>query len=233
MPAAGLKSPVDLFRELLAMNATERETKLASRPPATRQAILAKLREYEAMEPGEREVRLQATQLRWDLLKMVNLSSDQRSNFMAQLPERERQSLTARLAEWDKLPAEVQQELLANQATIRYFTEIEGRSDEQRRKILEGLSPARRQKLQEGIDKWNNLPADQRRNILDRFTQFFDLTGDSPTDRALLLRKRLRQHYGDPHQISCRMSRTGKWQRHQRHGDRDASEHIRQTGGVV
>ena len=42
-----------------------------------------------------------------------------------------------RLQEWDKLSPEVQKELLANEATIRYLTEIEGRTDEQRRQMLE------------------------------------------------------------------------------------------------
>lgn len=106
------KSPVELFRELLAMNADEREKKLASRPAGNRTAILAKLREYEAMEQGEREIRLQVTQLRWDLLRMVNLSAEERSNLMLQLPDREREPLKARLAEWDTLPVAVQSEVL-------------------------------------------------------------------------------------------------------------------------
>src|ERR1035441_403526 len=41
-----------------------------------------------------------------------------------------------RLQEWDKLPPDVQKELLANQATITYLAEIEGRTPEQRRQKI-------------------------------------------------------------------------------------------------
>src|SRR5438045_302613 len=51
------KSPVDFFRELLAMDADEREERLGGREPTDRKAILAKLQEYESLTPEERELR--------------------------------------------------------------------------------------------------------------------------------------------------------------------------------
>src|SRR5437763_6112190 len=53
------KSPVEQFRELLAMNVVERKQALTNRPPEIRKRILAKLREYESLKPDERELRLQ------------------------------------------------------------------------------------------------------------------------------------------------------------------------------
>ena len=58
--------------------------------------------------------------------------------------------LEDRLREWDKLPPDVQKDLLANEDTIRYLTEIEGRTDKQRRQTLEAISPARRAILETG-----------------------------------------------------------------------------------
>ncbi len=50
-PSSSPRSPVDLFRELLAMTRAERRAHLTNRPPASQKLILAKLREYESMRP--------------------------------------------------------------------------------------------------------------------------------------------------------------------------------------
>ena len=184
-PLPPIKSPVDFFRELLAMNATERQETLADRSPASQKLILAKVREYASLDPDQRELRLQVTELRWYLLPLMTTPATNRPAQLAAIPLKDRVLIEDRLHEWDKLPAEVQRELLANQATLQYFTEIEGQTDAQRRKALESLSPARRQKLQEGIEAWNVLPEEQRHTILNRFTQFFDLT---PHDKERALR---------------------------------------------
>jgi len=170
------RSPVAFFRQLLAMNALERKQALTNRSPENQKLILAKVREYAAMDPDQREERLQVTEMRWYLLPLMTAPATNRSAQLVSIPPRPRQLVEDRLREWDKLTPDVQQEWLGNEATIRYFTEIEGLSDEQRRKILEGMSPERRQKLQEGIEQWSRMPADQRRKMISRFNQFFDLT---------------------------------------------------------
>ena len=170
------RSPVVFFRELLAMNAAERKKALADRSPENQKVILAKVREYAALDPDLREERLQVTELRWYLLPLMTAPATNRAAQLAGVPPRSREFVEARLREWDKLPPDVQKGLLANEITVRYLTEIEGLTDEQRQKILKDMSPARRQKLQEGIEQWNRLPEDQRRKIASRFYQFFDLT---------------------------------------------------------
>jgi hypothetical protein len=177
-PLPSPKSPVAFFRELLAMNALERKKALAERSPENQKVILAKVREYASLDPDLREERLQVTEMRWYLLPLMMAPATNRAAQLAAVPARSRQFVEDRLRAWDKLPSDVQKELLANEATIRYFTEIEGRTEEQRRKILEALSPARRQKLQKGIEQWNRLPEDQHRKITSRFYQFFDLTAE-------------------------------------------------------
>src|SRR5690349_2555439 len=53
-----LKSPVALFRELLAMGPADREQYFAGKKPEQRQAIESKLKEYESLSADERELRL-------------------------------------------------------------------------------------------------------------------------------------------------------------------------------
>src|SRR4051812_21202999 len=67
-PPPPLKSPVDLFRELLGLSLTERRQFLSNRAPIIQKRLLAKVREYESLKPDERELRLRATELRWYLL---------------------------------------------------------------------------------------------------------------------------------------------------------------------
>ena len=184
-PLPPTKPPVGFFRDLLAMNAVERQKALGERSPESQKIILAKVREYKSLEPDECELRLQVTELRWYLLPLMTAAATNRAAQLAEVPARDRTLVEDRLREWDKLSVEMQKELLANEATIRYFTEIEGRTEEQRRRTLDSLSPVHRLKLQEGIDQWNDIPADQRRKIISRFTQFFDLTAD---DREKALR---------------------------------------------
>ncbi|HTV76036.1 MAG TPA: hypothetical protein VMD57_03480, partial [Candidatus Baltobacteraceae bacterium] len=73
-PASALtqaRSPVEFFRQLLAMTPDERDNCLKIHPPEIRERILAKVAEYEALDPDERELRLRATELRWYLMPLL------------------------------------------------------------------------------------------------------------------------------------------------------------------
>jgi hypothetical protein len=170
------KPPISFFRELLAMPAPEREQTLTNRPTEARRMILAKVREYESLKPDERELRLSVTELRWYLRPLMTASATNRPAQLAGIPEQQRKLVEDRLREWDKLPPEVQKDLLENEATLSYFAEIEGRSDEQRRELLNNLSPARRDLLEQGINRWAAMSEAQRRATLSRFNRFFELT---------------------------------------------------------
>jgi hypothetical protein len=174
LPSA--RSPISFFRDLLAMDAPGRVRALTNRSPEARALILAKVREYESLTPDERELRLWVTELRWYLRPLMSLPPTIRSAQLAAIPDTYRSLVEARLTEWDKLSPELQAELLANEATIRYLTEIEGRTDEQRRQALEAIPPGGRNLLEQGIDKWSALSEDQRQRMLSRFHAFFELT---------------------------------------------------------
>ena len=169
-------SPISFFRDLLTMDAAGREQALTNRPPEIRAQILAKVREYESLKPAERELRLRVTELRWYLRPLMFAPATNRPAQLAVIPETYRKLVEDRLQEWDKLSPDLQKELLANESTIRYLTEIEGRTEEQRRQTLEAIPPAGRTVLERGIDKWSSLSEGQRQRMLGRFREFFELT---------------------------------------------------------
>ena len=175
-PLPFARSPIGFFRELLAMNAAERKQALTNRSPETQRQILAKVHEYESLPPDERELRLEVTELRWYLRPLMTAPATNRPAQLDLIPETYRKLVEDRLREWDKLPPEVQKELLANAETILYITEIEGRTPEQRRQALEAIPPPSRKTLEQGLGKWESMSEDQRRRMLSRFKGFFELT---------------------------------------------------------
>ena len=183
LPTSG-KPPVQFFRELLAMTPFERIAALTNRSPEARKLIFAKIREYESFRPDQRELRLQATDLRYYLWPLMNSPSTNRAARLQHIPEPTRKLVEDRLEEWDKLPADVRTELLDNEAAIRYFAELSTSTELQKSNILAGLSPARREKLEAGVRQWQGLPEDQRQKMMARFNQFFDLTA-AEKDKAL------------------------------------------------
>ena len=177
-------SPISFFRELLAMNAAERNQALTNRPPESRAQILAKVREYESLKPNERELRLHVTELRWYLRPLMTTALTNRTALLAMIPEPSRELVEERLRDWDQVPPDVQKELLGLEPTLQYFAEIEGRTDQQRLDMIKSISPARRKMLEKGIEQWEGMSADQRQNTLQRFNQFFQLTAREK-DKAL------------------------------------------------
>jgi Protein of unknown function (DUF3106) len=171
-----IRSPVAFFRELLAMNPAERRQSLTNRPPEIQKRILAKVREYESLRPNERELRLRVTELTWYLLPLMRMPATNRAARLAEIPEEDRQLVQDRLLQWDRLPPDAQKELLDNEATLRYFTELRSGTELQKKLLLENMSAARRQKLVAGIQQWQSLSEDQRQNMTTRFNQFFELT---------------------------------------------------------
>jgi hypothetical protein len=175
---------VALFRELLAMNPGERMQALSNRPPENRKPILAKVREYESLDPNQRELRLQATDLRWYLWPLMNSSVTNRSEQLANIPEGIRELVKVRLEAWDILATGVQRELVTNEATLRFFTELTNSTPQQQTNMLLKLSPARRAMLQAGVQKLQAMPDEQRSKLFERFNGIFDLT---PPEKATAL----------------------------------------------
>jgi hypothetical protein len=165
------KSPVDLFRDLLAMTPEERQNVLTNRPPANRARILAKVHEYAALDPDERELRLRATELRWYLLPLLHRSPTNRAPQLATVPEDLQPLVKSRLAQWDILPPPLQNEFFESERALRYFSHVDP--------PLPPLPPGQGQHptpQSNHLSHWNGLPGDQRQKITAQFNQFFELT---------------------------------------------------------
>lgn len=123
------QSPVDFFRNLLAMTPVEREKFLTNRPPEIRARILDKVHEYLALDPNERELRLRATELRWYLLPLLRDAATNRPTRLANIPKDLRDLVESRLKQWDSLPAPFRQEFLDNERALRYFSYMEAKTN--------------------------------------------------------------------------------------------------------
>lgn len=163
-------SPVDLFRQLLAMTPEERDSYLAKRPTEVRQRILDKIQEYLALDPDERELRLRATELRWYLLPLMRDPPTRRDADLAQVPDRIRDLVKSRLIQWEILPPELQQEFLENEHAAHYLSgSTNSASDE---------GGSANTPSGEELAEWKGLSGKQRNIIATQFNEFFELTPD-------------------------------------------------------
>ncbi len=171
-----IKPPVEFFRELLAMTPGERTRALASRPEETQRRTLEKLQEYEQMSADDRELRLQATELRWYLAPLLAVAPSNRVEALKNVPEPMRELVDSRLQAWDKLPISVQKGLLDNRVAITYFTETSRSSSAAQQQSLASMNPKARERLEAELARWRQLPEGERQQLLARFNEFFDLT---------------------------------------------------------
>jgi hypothetical protein len=204
-PQMRMLSPVDQFRDLLAMTARQRATALTNRPPEVRARILAKVREYQALGPDERELRLRATELRWYLTPLLRQPPAEREAQLALVPEALRGLVQTRLEQWNVLPPPLQQEFLANDRALHYFAHVEptnsptpetSRISEQfnqffeltpteKQATLKTLSDSERAQMEQTLQTFEKLPPSQRRQCVQNYARF---AGMSPPARAEFLK---------------------------------------------
>jgi hypothetical protein len=202
-----LQSPVDFFRQLLAMPPAERLKSLTNRPAAARARIMAKVHEYLALDPDERELRLRATELRWYLTPLFRVAEADRAARLAQVPENLRGLVQSRLEQWEVLPPQMQQEFLANDQTLPYFAHIEttnppAANPEQqkiadqfnqffeltpmeKRQTLNTLSAAERVQMEQTLQSFEKLPPEQRLLCVRNYAKFASM---SDTDRVKFMK---------------------------------------------
>jgi hypothetical protein len=164
------RSPVGLFRQLLAMSPDERGNFLTNRTPEIRKRILAKVAEYEALDPDTRELRLRATELRWYLMPLLRDATTNRSALLAQVPDNLRDLVQNRLEQWTILPPTLKQEFLDNERTLAYFTQMDVSNNPSENS---GRGPTDADRA-----RWNSLSEAERGQIAAGFRQFFELTPD-------------------------------------------------------
>jgi len=164
-----LQSPVVFFRNLLAMTSEQRQNYLTNKSPDVRARLEAKIREYELLDPSERELRLRSTDLRWYLLPLLRAAPANREAQLALVPADLRGLVKSRLMQWEILPPTLQQEFLDNERALRYFSRLD---------VTNNFSTAdfRRQPSDADQTRWNLLSDAERQRISAQFNQFFELT---------------------------------------------------------
>jgi hypothetical protein len=192
-----MRSPVDSFRVLLALPTAERKQYLTNRTVAVQARLVEKIREYQALTPEEREMRLTATEVRWYLLPLMSAPATNRAAQLALIPARARELVATRLQQWDQLAPPVQQRLLTNQQTVAYFAggeagtnspvspadqirgKLQGRFNRlleltagEKEKVLRSLSDAERRQMEKTLTAYGKLTTGQRQQCLVSFTKF-------------------------------------------------------------
>ncbi len=167
-------SPLDYFRRILAMSTTERDTLLAEKSPAVRKVLEDKLREYDTLSAAERQSRLRALELRWYLKPLMQMPASNRVSRLNAIPETDRSLVEERLHLWDQCPADLQQEILANETAIRYWVRPATAKPSPGLSVTND-SPGQRQQIEEGLARLNTLPEEKRQKIYEHFQRFFEL----------------------------------------------------------
>jgi hypothetical protein len=199
------QAPVEFFRKLLEASPTERSRMLAGRPESRKAQVLAKVREYEALNPEEREARLQATELRWYLMPLMRAARANRAPLLERVPPDLLPLVKSRLLQWDILPPPLQQEFLANDDALRYFAQTsragttnaaEEKMAEQfsrifqvtpdeRKRLLDTLSDAERAQMEKTLKTFDDMPPQQKLMCVRNYAKF---AGMSEADRAEFLK---------------------------------------------
>lgn len=168
-PVPVVASPLNYFRQLLAMSPSERDTALANRPAEDKQVLLEKIHEFEVLTPEEREARLQALQHQLDFRTLIKFPSSNRVERLMQLAEADRQYLSDRLRQWDQVAPDIRTAVLTNLILLRFLfpdSAFQSRPT---------ASPYQRALIKNAVDEWNRLPEHTKLMVQEYFKQFFTL----------------------------------------------------------
>ncbi|MBI5800373.1 MAG: DUF3106 domain-containing protein [Verrucomicrobia bacterium] len=151
------------------MRTDARTTELAAKPARLREVLSTRLREYDTLPPAEREARLRATELRYYLNPLLTTLPSTRATQLSAVPESLRPLVEERLAAWDKLPAEIQREILTNERLLQAMTRPAVPN------AFPPLPPGMEAKVPDNLTQWQEFDARQREQLLDNFTHYFRL----------------------------------------------------------
>ena len=171
-PVAVTKSPVELFRKLLAMTPEQRNAALADRPEENRQGILRKIKEYEKMSAEDRELKLRVTELRWYLPPLMRLPKPDRAATLAAISEPVRKLIEERLVQWDLLPPPLQMDVLEHQSTLGYFV---GQNYGPATNMIQ-VGPPLPPGAQEELARLRKLSQPQHDQVVASFQKYYDLS---------------------------------------------------------
>jgi len=167
-------SPIAQFRALLTNSPEALQVALEARSPRSRQAIEEKLREYKSLTPEERERRLTATELQWYVTSMAPLSKPQRTLALRQVSVIWQPMVMERLAAWDRMSPELQNEARAHPLVMEYVSAPADKKEA----VLKSLSVEQSAALRQRLAQWQFLPAVERTRLNERLEDFFNMPAE-------------------------------------------------------
>ena len=183
-PIPKIVSPVAFFRELLETNQQAREKILSEKPPEQRKLLELKIAEYQSLPPNERQLRLFMTELRWYLVTLLKTDPISREMVMEQIPPEYKPLIRERLAHWEKLPSDIQKELLANEYALHFILRITNETPAIQQKVISTLHPQQQTRILQVLNEWNKMPDERKKTITDSFRRLFELS-ESEQNSAL------------------------------------------------
>ena len=167
-------SPVQVFRDMLAMTPEQRVKAMEGRQPKTREFLTSKLKEFEALKAEERENRLRTMELRWQLLPLMSMAPSNRVLRTQGLPERDRPLIEDRLRLWDRLSPEQQRDVLACEPALAAFASTGERVPTSSLGVP--LSTNQQERINSSTTYLNNLHPEKRAELYQNFQEFFELS---------------------------------------------------------
>jgi hypothetical protein len=173
-------SPIQQFREWLALRPEERAKAVEGWPAEKQKVLLAKLSAYAALPAEERDRRLQMLELRWYLRPLMGMAPDDRKAALSIVPAPLRAIVVERLKNWDSLDPEARKEILANddarELVTKYYLQLQqGHSAPD---VIKSLNPEKLAELERALSTWNSLSPATRARTTAQLTAFFQLSGE-------------------------------------------------------
>lgn len=182
------------LRALLALPPDQREQKLAHRPAKHRDFLQARLAEFDALPPLDREIRLRLLELRSVLVPLLKTPPTERAALLELVPREHRMLVTAQLRSWDTLDVARQQQILASESTWAFLPPIESRRNPA--PTLPPAPPSRadhRQQLEERLASWQAMRPEQRDQAVQQLDRFLALN-DTKRQQVLAAMPPARRH---------------------------------------
>ena len=167
-------SPIAQFRAWLTNSPETLQVALAARSPRSRRAIEDKIREYKSLAPEERERRLTATELQWYVTYLTPLARPQRDIALRQIPVIWQPMVMERLAAWDKMSPELQNEARSHPLVMEYVSAPADKKEV----VLKSLSAEQNSALRQRLARWQFLPAMERTRLNERLDEFFSMPSE-------------------------------------------------------
>lgn len=185
LPPAPAQSGIAYFRELLSAKPEEREKLLAGKTTEHRRVLETGIRNYEALSPEERELRLRTMELRYHVTMMLRMPATNRIERLKVVPEHLRGLVEDRLKYWDNLSPLEQKEALETERVSRILG-IAGPGSKLREIPLNGQASNQVMQIEQQLVRWQSLPEGRRDQIQKNFTTLFELSDEEKAKAQLL-----------------------------------------------